>query len=114
MKREAANAIKQRLGPHLPYLAVLGPIALSAGLPLFQFKLMAGHEFVAYWTRSIEFYQGLNSGQLFPRWASASPYRLPRNTKPWLTSFRTSTNSSRDHPLLRGFLVGNCLIVDND
>ena len=81
MKREAANAIKQRLGPHLPYLAVLGPIALSAGIPLFQF--------VAYWTRSIEFYQGLNSGQVFPRWASASPYRLPRNTKPWLTSFRT-------------------------
>ena len=89
MKREAANAIKQRLGPHLPYLAVLGPIARSEGIPLFQFKLMAGLDFVAYWTRSIEFYQGLNSGQVFPRWASASPSRLPRNTKPWLTSFRT-------------------------
>jgi len=55
MKREAANAIKQRLGPHLPYLAVLGPIARSEGIPLFQFKLMAGLDFVAYWTRSIEF-----------------------------------------------------------
>ena len=54
MKREAANSIKQRLGPHLPYLAVLGPIALSAGIPLFKFELMAGHELVAYWARSIE------------------------------------------------------------
>ena len=89
MMREAANEIKQCLGPHFPYLAVLGLATLLAGIPLFQFKLMVGHDFLAYLPRSFEFYQGLNSGQVFPRWASASPSRLPRNTKPWLTSSGT-------------------------
>ena len=70
MMREAANEIKQRLGPHLPYLAVLGLATLLAGIPLFQFKLMTGHDFLAYLPRSFEFYQGLNSGQVFPRWSA--------------------------------------------
>ena len=70
MMREAANEIKQRLGPHLPYLAVLGLATLLAGIPLFQFELMTGHDFLAYLPRSFEFYQGLNSGQVFPRWSA--------------------------------------------
>ena len=72
--REAANEIKQCLGPHLPYLAVLGLATLLAGIPLFQFKLMVGHDFLAYLPRSFEFYQGLNAGQVFPRWAADFAY----------------------------------------
>ena len=72
--REAISAIKQCLKPHLPYLAVLGLVTLLAGLPLFQFKIMHGHDSLGYLPRSIEFYQGLSSGQVFPRWAADFAY----------------------------------------
>ena len=52
-------------------LLVLGILALTvlASLPLFQFKLMTGHDSYAYLPRVVEFYQGLKAGELFPRWA---------------------------------------------
>ena len=70
----AVDAIKQSLRPHLPYLAVLGLVTLLAGLPLFQFKIMAGHDALAYLPRSIELYQGLSSGHVFPRWSADFAY----------------------------------------
>ncbi len=54
---------------HLPYLGGLLLLTLLAGLPLFQFKIMSGHDAHEYLPRTIEFYQGLSAGQLFPRWA---------------------------------------------
>ena len=62
------------LGPHLPYLALLGLLTLLAGLPLFQFKIMYGHDALAYWPRSLELYQGLISGHVFPRWSPDFAY----------------------------------------
>jgi hypothetical protein len=57
------------LRPHLPYLGGLTLVALLVGLPLFQFKIMGGHDALAYLPRTVEFYRGLEEGQLFPRWA---------------------------------------------
>jgi hypothetical protein len=72
--RGLINAIKQGLRPHLPYLAVLGLVTFLAGLPLFEFKLMVGHDSVPYFLRAIEFYEGLRFGNLFPRWAADFAY----------------------------------------
>ena len=72
--RGPINAIKQGLKPHLPYLAVLGLVTFLAGLPLFEFKLMRGHDSVPYFLRTIEFYEGLRSGNVFPRWAPDFAY----------------------------------------
>jgi hypothetical protein len=58
-----------RLRPHLPYLGGLVLITLLVGLPLLQFKIMGGHDALAYLPRSVEFFEGLKEGQLFPRWA---------------------------------------------
>ena len=54
---------------HLPYLGGLLLLTLLAGLPLFQFKIMSGHDAHEYLPRAVEFYQALSAGQLFPRWA---------------------------------------------
>jgi hypothetical protein len=62
-------AVRAGLGPHLPYLGLLGLFALLAGLSLFQFQIMSGHDALVYLPRATEFYQGLRAGQLFPRWA---------------------------------------------
>ena len=72
--RGPINAIKQGLKPHLFYLAVLGLITLLAGSPLFQFKIFFGHDSLAYLPRSIEFYEGLRYGTVFPRWAPDFAY----------------------------------------
>ena len=72
--RDAANAIEKVLRTHLPYLAVLGLVTILAGLPLFEFKLMRGHDSLPYFLRSIEFYEGLRFGNLFPRWAADFAY----------------------------------------
>ena len=57
------------LSPKL--LLILGILVFTvlASLPLFQFKLMMGHDSYAYLPRVVEFYQGLRAGELFPRWA---------------------------------------------
>lgn len=60
---------RRRLAPHLPYLGGLTLLALLAGLPLFQFKVMSGHDALEYLPRNVEFYEGLRAGQLLPRWA---------------------------------------------
>jgi hypothetical protein len=60
---------RERLGPHLPYLGGVILAALLAGLPLLQFKILDGHDALAYLPRTVEFVQGLRSGQLYPRWA---------------------------------------------
>ena len=39
------------VGPHVPFLGALAVLALLAGLPLFQFKLMSGHDALAYGIR---------------------------------------------------------------
>ncbi|TEU19093.1 MAG: hypothetical protein E3J21_04590 [Anaerolineales bacterium] len=62
-------AARERLNPHLPYLGGLALMTLLAGLPLFQFKIIGGHDALAYLPRTVEFYEGLRAGQLFPRWA---------------------------------------------
>lgn len=54
---------------HLPYLGGLLLLTLLAGLPLFHFKIMSGHDAHEYLPRAVEFYQGLIAGKLFPRWA---------------------------------------------
>ena len=72
--RGPINAIKQGLRPHLPYLVILGLVTFLAGLPLFEFKLMVGHDSVPYFLRAIEFYEGLRFGNLFPRWAADFAY----------------------------------------
>jgi hypothetical protein len=54
----------------LPYLAGVAVAAVFAGLPLFQFKLMSGHDTLEYITRNNEFYRGLTAGQLLPRWSA--------------------------------------------
>ena len=60
---------KAFLRPHLPYVGAVLLMALLAGLPLFQLKMMSGHDARVYLTRAVEFYQGLRAGQIFPRWA---------------------------------------------
>ena len=74
LMQEAVNAFKQSMKPHLPYLAILGSITLLVGFPLFEFKIMLGHDALAYLPRSVEFYQGLSSGHVFPRWAPDFAY----------------------------------------
>jgi len=41
-----------------------------AGLPLFQPRLLNGHDTLAYMPRYVEFYEGLKAGEIFPRWAA--------------------------------------------
>jgi hypothetical protein len=62
-------AVREVLIPHLPYLGGVALLTLLAGLPLFQFKIMNGHDALVYLPRAVEFYRGLGAGQLFPRWA---------------------------------------------
>ena len=61
-------AAKKHLTLHLPYLGGVAIMALLAGLPLFQFKVMSGHDALEYLPRAVEFTQGLAAGQVFPRW----------------------------------------------
>ncbi|HSR29389.1 MAG TPA: YfhO family protein [Anaerolineae bacterium] len=65
----AIHAVRASLAPHLPYLGLLALFTLLAGLSLFQFKIMSGHDALEYLPRATEFYEGLRAGQLFPRWA---------------------------------------------
>jgi MFS family permease len=51
------------------FLAALAVLTLLAGLPLFQFKEMSGHDSLAYLPRFVEFWQVLKHGTLVPRWA---------------------------------------------
>ncbi|MEJ2734670.1 MAG: glycosyltransferase family 39 protein, partial [Anaerolineae bacterium] len=60
---------RARLGTELPYLAGLALFTLLAGLSLFQFQIMSGHDALEYLPRATEFYEGLRAGQIFPRWA---------------------------------------------
>ena len=57
------------LSRHLPYLGLVGGLAVLASLPLFQLKLMWGHDAAEYLPRNEEFYKVLSSGNLLPRWA---------------------------------------------
>ena len=54
---------------HLPYLGGVLLTALIAGFPLFQFKLLRGHDDFVHIVRIVEFDRVLRAGQLFPRWA---------------------------------------------
>ena len=54
---------------HWRYLAALGALTLLAGLPLFQFRLMMGHDSAAYVPRAVEFWEVLRDGEILPRWA---------------------------------------------
>ena len=56
-------------GVRVPYVTALLLLALLAGLPLLQMKMMNGHDAVLYVTRAVEFWEGLQGGQIFPRWA---------------------------------------------
>ncbi len=59
----------RNLRAQLPYLGVIALLTLLVGLPLLQFKIMAGHDALEYLPRSEEFYKGLSFGHWFPRWA---------------------------------------------
>ena len=63
------SAFTAALGRQLPYLIAVGALTLLAGLPLFQLKLMSGHDVLEYLPRNEEFYKLLSSGNLLPRWA---------------------------------------------
>lgn len=60
-------------GPWLEeHARFLGPVVLLtvlAGLPLFQFKEMSGHDSLAYLPRFVEFWENLKHGVIVPRWA---------------------------------------------
>ncbi len=62
-------SLKVKLRPHFPYLAALFLLTMLAGLPLFQFKIMSGHDALEYLPRAVIFYEGLEARQLFPRWS---------------------------------------------
>ncbi len=63
------RSIGEQLSIHLPYLGVLFGFTLLVGLPLFQFKVMSGHDALEYLPRVVEFFDALKNGQLLPRWA---------------------------------------------
>ena len=54
------------LRPHLPYVGAVLLLALLAGLPLLQMKMMSGHDAPEYLTRAVEFYEGLLPGKSSP------------------------------------------------
>ncbi len=62
------SAIHTFFTQHLASLAILLGLALLAGLPLFQFKIIQGHDALEYLPRSILFYEALKGGDLAPRW----------------------------------------------
>ena len=57
------------LDVHGRFVLALAVLTLLAGLPLFQFKEMSGHDSNAYVPRFVEFYEGLKGGAIVPRWA---------------------------------------------
>lgn len=59
------------LRAYLPGLAALAVAVTLVSLPLFQGRLMSGHDSLTYPPRSLEFYHSLRSGALFPRWAAS-------------------------------------------
>jgi hypothetical protein len=63
------SALGARVRAHLPYLAGVAAMALLAGLPLLQLRMMSGHDAFIYLPRNIEFFRSLAAGQWFPRWA---------------------------------------------
>jgi hypothetical protein len=67
---KSLHSLGERLNVHLPFLGVLLVFTLLAGLPLFQFKIMSGHDSLEYLPRVVEFFADLKAGQLFPRWAA--------------------------------------------
>ena len=67
---QAWHAFKEWLTPQLGYLGGVLLASLLAGLPTFQFKIMNGHDAREYLPRAVEFYAGLRTGLLFPRWAA--------------------------------------------
>lgn len=62
-------AIWARLCAAAPALGILGALALLTALPVFQLKLMQGHDTLVYLPRLVEFWEGLRAGMPFPRWA---------------------------------------------
>jgi hypothetical protein len=67
--RKGFPAVRQRLAAHLPFLVGVGITAILVGLPLFELKAMSGHDAWFHLPRTVELYQALTAGQLFPRWA---------------------------------------------
>jgi uncharacterized membrane protein len=63
------SAFVAALSRQAPYVVAVGALALLAGLPLFQMKLMSGHDTLEYLPRAEEFYKLLSSGSVVPRWA---------------------------------------------
>ncbi|MFH1487217.1 MAG: glycosyltransferase family 39 protein, partial [Chloroflexota bacterium] len=62
-------AAREAIIRHLPYVGGVVLVTLLAGLPLLQFRIMGGHDALEYLPRSVEFWEGLKAGQVFPRWA---------------------------------------------
>ncbi len=63
------EAVAAWLDAHARFLGAVFVLTLLAGLPLFQFKEMAGHDSLAYLPRFVEFWQNLKHGIIVPRWA---------------------------------------------
>ncbi len=61
----ARGALLSRLAP----LSFVVLIAFLLGLPLLRLELIPGHDAHHHLPRITEMYEGLRSGQLFPRWA---------------------------------------------
>ena len=69
MREHVYFPVRDALRVHVRFLAAVSVITLLAGLPLFQFKEMSGHDSLAYLPRFVEFYENLKAGILVPRWA---------------------------------------------
>ncbi len=55
--------------PQVLPLCTVVVLAVAAGLPLFELNLMSGHDALVYLPRTVEFWEGLRAGEIFPRWA---------------------------------------------
>lgn len=62
-------AVATWIDEHARFLVAVLVLTLLAGLPLFQFKEMAGHDSLAYLPRFVEFWENLKHGIIVPRWA---------------------------------------------
>ncbi len=51
------------------YFIGVALIVLLGALPMFQFRLMSGHDYLEYLPRNVEFFRALTNGQPIPQWA---------------------------------------------
>ncbi|MGC8959062.1 MAG: 6-pyruvoyl-tetrahydropterin synthase-related protein [Chloroflexia bacterium] len=63
------EALRLRWQQEWRWVALLLVFVLLTGLPTLQMKQMTGHDALEYLPRAVEFYRGLQEGEILPRWA---------------------------------------------